>query len=134
MYRFSPKERAFLEAQRVGRMAQIGAKYLHVMPLCYASTQDTLYVETNGRSQKVRRLEAHPQVAFVVDEYFDDWSKLRGIRMQGHAEVLREGREYEAGKRLLLDKYPEQFKRLGWTDGTNVVLKITATRGTSWGL
>ena len=92
----------------------------HVTPLCYASTLDAIYIETNGGSWKVRNLERRPEIAFEVDEYVDDWSKLRGIRLQGAIEVLREGREYQAGKMLLFGKYPDQFSKMGWTDGVNV--------------
>lgn len=116
-------------------MAQIGQENLpHATPLCYASTPEVLYIETNVRSWKVRNLERRPEVAFVVDEYFDDWDKLRGIRIQGKVEVLASGSEYEAGKEILFQKYPEQFVRLGWTHGVNAVLKITPIRATSWGL
>ena len=135
MSQFTPEEEAFLEEQKVGNIAQIGGDDLpHATPLCYSSTRDAIYIETNGRSWKARSLERSPEVAFVVDEYFEDWAKLRGIRMQGHVEVLSEGRDYETGKRLLFQKYPDQFHNMGWTDGVQVVLKITPTKVTSWGL
>ena len=135
MYEFSAKEQAFLEYRGVGNMAQVGGGSIpQVTPLCHASTATALYIETNGGSWKVRNLEQRPEVAYVVDEYFEDWEKLKGIRIRGRAEVLREGSEYEAGKQLLFRKYPEQFERMGWVDGVNVVLKIVPTQATSWGL
>lgn len=135
MYHFSPAEHTFLESQRVGRMAQVGEDGLpHSIPLCYASTDSAVYIETSGRSWKVRSLIRLPDVAFVADEYFEDWAKLRGIRMQGKADVLEKGDEYETGKRLLFQKYPEQFEKMGWADGVNVVLKITPTKVNAWGL
>ena len=107
MYQFSTEEKAFLEERMVGNMAQIGEGGLpHVTPLCYASTQDALYIETNGRTWKVRNLESRPEIAFEVDEYFEDWDKLRGIRMQGKAQVLREGSEYADGKTAPVSKIP----------------------------
>ena len=135
MPQFSSEEQVFLEARKVGNMAQIGEEnHPHVTPLCYASTPDAIYIETNGGSWKVRNLERRPEIAFEVDEYVDDWDKLRGIRLQGTVEVLREGREYQAGKTLLFRKYPDQFSKMGWTDGVNVVLKIVPAKLTSWGL
>ena len=73
MYRFSPQEQAFLELRRLGNMAQIGEDNLpRVAPLCYASTQSVLYIETSGQSWKARNLERRPEIAFEVDEYFED--------------------------------------------------------------
>ena len=135
MSKFSATEVAFLDKEGVGRMAQIGSDNLpHATPLCYASSEDAVYIETGISSWKIRNLKKSPDVAFVVDEYFDDWSKLRGIRMLGRGEVLVEGSEYEEGKKLLFGKYPAQMKNLGWVDGTNVVIKITPTKVTSWGV
>lgn len=135
MYSFSRKERAFLEVQRVGHMAQVGKDRLpHVTPLCHALGPKVLYIETGGASWKVRNLRGRPQVAYVVDEYTEEWGKLRGIRIQGTAEVLREGKEYQSAKRLLFRKFPYQFRKMGWKDGVNVVLKITPVKATAWGL
>lgn len=134
MHKFSRKERAFLELQRVGRMAQMGEDgLLHATPLCHVFARGVLYIETNARSWKVRNLGAGQQVAYVVDEYTEVWGNLRGVRMQGKVEVLRDGAEYSSAKRLLMRKFP-QFRNMGWKDGTNVVLKIAPTRATSWGL
>ena len=135
MAQFAPGEVAFLRERKVGNMAQLGSDGLpHATPLCYSSTRDAIYIETSVRSWKVRNLERRSEVAFVVDDYFDDWGKLCGIRMQGNVEVLSQGREYESGKRLLFEKYPDQFEGMGWTDGVHVVMKITPTKVTSWGL
>jgi len=133
MYRFLPNERAFLELQRVGRMAFIDADGVpRVTPLCHIFSKDVLYIESNSTSWKVRNVGQRRQVAYVVDEYTEVWDNLRGIRMQGTVEVLRKGADYRAAKRLLVGKYP-QFKAF-WNDDLNVVLKLTPTRVTNWGL
>lgn len=134
MHKFTRKEKTFLGLQRVGRIAQVGADGLpHTTPLCHVFSKGVLYIETGVASWKVRNLKAGKQVAYVVDEYTEDWDSLRGIRLLGTAEVLKSGKEYNAAKRLLFRKFP-QFKALGWTDGVQVVLKITPTWTKSWGL
>ena len=42
------------------------------------------------------------------------------------------GPEYRSAKRLLVRKYP-QFKAF-WNDDVNVVMRLTPTKGTNWGL
>lgn len=134
MRKFTGKERVFLELQRVGRVAQVGDDGLpHTTPLCHVFSKGALYIETGVASWKVRNLKPSKQVAYVVDEYTEDWDSLRGIRLRGTAEVLKSGKEYLAAKRMLIRKFP-QFKALGWTDGVQVVLKITPTWAKSWGL
>ena len=64
--------------------------------------------------------------------YGDFWGNLRGIRLQGTMDVLREGAEYNSANRLLMRKFP-QF-RTRWDDKENAVMKLTSTRATSWRL
>ncbi|MDA1189849.1 MAG: hypothetical protein O2854_09295, partial [Chloroflexi bacterium] len=63
----------------------------------------------------------------------EDWDVLRGIRIQGTAEIIGEGDEYVTTKRLLIEKFP-QFKTLGWKDGVHVIMKIVPNKATSWGI
>ena len=132
MYRFSRKERAFLELQRVGRMALVGPNSVpHVTPLCHVFSKGALYIEADGHSWKIRNVGGRDQAAYVVDEYTENWGNLRGIRLQGRIEVLQEGTEFTAAKRLLFRKYP-QFKSV-WQE-TSMVMKLTPTKATNWGL
>ena len=50
----------------------------------------------------------------------------------GMVEVLRDGPEHRAAKRLLARKYP-QYKAF-CNDSFNVVMKLTPTKGTNLGL
>ena len=89
MYRASSKERAFLELQRVGRMAFTDADGApRVTPLCHVFSKGVLYIEANGASWKVLNVGRRLQVAYVVDEYTEVWGNLRGVRLQGTVEVL----------------------------------------------
>jgi general stress protein 26 len=71
------------------------------------------------------------RAAYVVDEYFDDWARNRGVQVRGPVEVLESGPEYQRAKRLHLKKFP-QFQERGWDDRETVILKITPERVLSW--
>ena len=132
MYKFSRRERAFLELQRVGRMALVGGRGVpHVTPLCHVFSKGVLYIEADEESWKVRNVGKRNQVEYVVDEYTENWDNLRAIRLQGPVEVIHGGPEYASAKRLLFRKYP-QFKDL-WKTGSHVVMKLTPTKATTWG-
>ena len=133
MYRFSRKERTFLEHQRVGRIALAGSGgSLRVTPVCHVFSKGLLYIETGKHSWKTRTLERHNQVAFVVDEYTEIWANQAGIQLRGTVEVLHDGTEFISAKRMLFRKYP-QFKEF-WEEGAHVVLKLTPNQATTWGL
>ena len=133
MYKFSRKERTFLEHQRVGRMALAGrAGTLRVTPLCHVFSKGALYIETGKNSWKTRALGKQNQVAFVVDEYTEIWKNQAGIQLRGTVEVLHDGSEFNSAKRMLFRKYP-QFKEF-WEEGAHVVLKLTPNQVTTWGL
>ena len=133
MHRFTRKERAYLELQRVGRLALVGRNGIpHVSPFCHAFSKGVVYIEAEGSSWKVANAARNKDVAYVVDEYTENWERLRGIRMQGTMDVLRSGPEYSSAKRVLMRKFP-QFKAF-WDDAVHVVMKITPTRATTWGL
>jgi len=133
MYRFTRKERAYLELQRVGRLAVAGRKGApHVTPLCHAFSKGVLYIEADAESWKVGNASKNKDVAYVVDEYTENWGNLRGIRLQGTMDVLRSGVEYNSAKRVLTRKFPQL--RSFWDDEVHVVMKITPTTATNWGL
>ena len=133
MYKFSQKEKTYLEHQRVGRMALSGrGGVLRVTPLCYVFAKGVLYIETGKDSWKVHALERHNQVSFVVDEYTEIWDNQAGIQLRGTVEVVHGGSEYNSAKRMLFRKY-HQFKAF-WKEGTHVVLKLTPNQATAWGM
>ena len=133
MYRFTRKERAYLELQRVGRLAVVGRKGSpHVTPLCHAFSKGVIYIEAEGSSWKIGNAGRNKDAAYVVDEYTENWGNLRGIRLQGTLDILRSGEEYNSAKRVLIRKFPQLRAR--WDDNVCVVMKITPTGATNWGL
>jgi len=135
MYRFTRKERTFLELQRVGRLALLGRNGApHVSPFCHALSKGVVYIEADADSWKVRNASRHKEAAYVVDEYTEIWGDLRGVRLQGTMDVLREGAEYQAAKRVLIRKFPQLRSFVHWNDELHLVLKFTPTKSTNWGL
>ena len=134
MYKFSETEQNLLDLSPVGRIAFVGVDGTpRVTPVCPLLYNGAIYIETDKNDWKVTAIESASTVAFVVDEYTDNWEELRGVRMQGHAEVISRGDEYMLTKKLLFEKFP-QFSTLGWKDGNHVIMKIVPVRATNWGL
>jgi PPOX class probable F420-dependent enzyme len=119
---------------RVGRLATLGADGRpHLVPICFALEEDTLYSavdEKPKRSQRLQRLEnirRRPEVSVLVDHYEEDWTRLWWVRMDGTATVHEDGPEREHGLALLGAKY-EQYRGDPPT-GAVIAVRIESWRG-----
>jgi PPOX class F420-dependent enzyme/OxyR family protein len=128
---FTEKERAYLAAQLVGRLATVdGRGQPHVVPVGYHFDAARGEIEITGRglaaSRKFRDIAREPKVAFVVDDVpsTDPWV-ARGIEIRGVAEALT------SGGRALNPNADDELIRIaparviawgidaGWQDGPN---------------
>src|SRR5919109_2414338 len=90
-------EIAFVQRQRVARLATADADgNPHVIPVCYAFDGTRFYTPldekpkrvTGSKLRRVRNIEVRPEVALVIDQYDDDWSRLGYLLIQGRAILL----------------------------------------------
>lgn len=93
---FSEREVGYLNEQRLGRLATVGAgNRPHVVPVGfrYDADADAIHVGGHdfGETKKFRDAERNPHVALVVDDLasVDPW-RPRGIEIRGRAETFRE--------------------------------------------
>jgi PPOX class probable F420-dependent enzyme len=133
----TPDEAAFVAAQSVGRLATADVRgNPHVIPVCFALSDDSLYVTIDekpksGRPMKrLRNIAENASVAFVVDRYVDDWSQLGWVMLRGRAEVLIDGPEHDRAQDLLRQRYP-QYRTMQLAGLPVIALRIE--RATSWG-
>ena len=107
---------AFAAGGRVARLATVDEGGCpHVVPVCYATDGHAYYSPLDAkpkrspldRLKRVRNIRANPQVALLIDHYEEDWARLRFVMVQGHAELLDGGVEWETARTLLEAKYPQ---------------------------
>src|SRR5205809_6736659 len=91
---FTPAEIAYLQSQRLGRLATVGPDgQPHVVPVGfrYNPELDTIDVGGHGfaKRKKFRDVSRNPRVAFVVDDVpsVDPW-RARGIGIRGEAAAV----------------------------------------------
>jgi pyridoxamine 5'-phosphate oxidase family protein len=94
---FSSDEIKYLQSQRLGRIATVGADgQPHVVPVSfrYNPELDTVDIGGHGfaKRKKFRDVQKNPRVAIVVDDIasLNPW-KVRGIEIRGEAEILESG-------------------------------------------
>ena len=96
---FTPNEIAYLQSQRLARLATAGQDgQPHVVPLSfrYNPEEDTIDVGGHNFTQrkKYRDVQGNPRVAIVIDDLasVDPW-RPRMLEVRGQAEILSTGGE-----------------------------------------
>jgi len=119
----TPAEIAYLQSQRMARIATVGADgQPHVVPVAFRYNPETKSIDIGGHNgfakrKKWRDVMNNPKVAVVVDDIVsvNPW-KVRGIEIRGEAEMLMTG-----GQSIIPGFDSEMFR-------------ITPTRVISWGI
>ena len=131
------EQRRFLEGQRVARLATADAAGRpHVVPICYALLEGTVYSTVDEKPKRTKRLkrlanlEANPFAAVLVDRYDEDWSRLAWVMLRGPAEMLSSGPEHDRAQAALRARYP-QLVDMRIEDLPVVALRIE--HASSWG-
>ena len=113
-------ERAFLDGQRVARLATVDAAGVpHVVPVCFAIEGDTAYIAIDRKPKsgkplkRLRNIAENPHVALTADHYDDDdWTRLRWVMVRGRAELLERGDEHDDAQRFFA---PSIRSTVRWT-------------------
>src|SRR5574341_2001968 len=136
---FTEAELQFLARMRVARLATADAAgQPHVIPIVFATDGRRLYTPVDEKPKRVaprqlkrvRNLRVNPQVAVVVDEYDEDWTRLAWTLVTGRAEIVEAGETHAAGLRLLQAKYP-QYGVMPLEH--RLLIVVTPARVISWG-
>src|SRR5438270_4597549 len=98
MSAFTAAEIAYMQSQRIGRMATIGPDgQPHVVPVGFRYNPEEDSIDLGGRAGLTQRkyyrdLTGNPKVAFVIDDVpsFNPWT-IRGVEIRGEAEVRTTG-------------------------------------------
>jgi PPOX class probable F420-dependent enzyme len=127
-----------LAAARVGRLATAGADGRPlVVPICYVFDGARVYSAVDAKPKRTRELrrlhniEVNPLISLVVDEYDEDWTRLRYVIVEGHADVLHDGDEFARAIDLLVAKYP-QYESLSLSRDTGALIRIVPARILTW--
>src|SRR5437763_12964048 len=133
-------ETPFVAAHPAPRPATAAAdRHRHVIPVCYAFDGSRFYTPLDekpkrvaeSKLRRVRNIAARPEVALVIDQYDDDWSRLGYVLVQGRAELLEpENTLHTRALELLRERY---FQYRVMALEKYAVIAITPNSVVSWG-
>lgn len=103
----------------------------HVIPVCPVfAGESTLYVDIGPKYPTARAIVANDRVAVLIDEYDDDWSKLRAVLLKCRAQEVA-GEEKERAWSMIREKFP-QYEGIGWEPRLTLALRTYDWR--QWGV
>ncbi len=136
----SPAIRVRLENARVARLATLDPERRpHAVPICFACDGSVFYSAIDRKPKRVapnrlarlKNIEKTPQVALLVDQYDEDWTRLWYVLVRGEAELVSAAAEHKRAIQRLKAKYPQYDAAMLADDAP--VLRITPVRITAWG-
>ncbi len=131
-------QRGFIDQARVGHLAtadRTGAP--HLIPVCFALDTLSLYItvdekpkRTDWPLKRIRNIQQNPAVAFTVDRWDEDWTRLGWIMLRGSADILNGGDEHAHAQDQLRSRYP-QYRTMDLAPLPVIAVRIQ--RVLSWG-
>ena len=133
--RLKKTEEEFLKHSRVARVATVDERGIpHVVPVCHLWERGCAYFGTGRDSKKVHNLRRNRQIALAVDDYTDVWGHLRGLLLQGQAELFSRGREFRRIRKRLYQKFPQYEKEAALEEDDATIVCLVPKKVVSWGL
>ena len=134
----TPEQIAFLEAQRVARLATVDEEGRpHALPICFAVLDGALYTPIDEKPKRgdprslrrVRNILAHPDVCLVADHYEEDWARLAWLQVRGSAALVDDPDERARALAALRARYP-QYRPMDLE--SRPLIKISPSRVIAW--
>jgi PPOX class probable F420-dependent enzyme len=136
----SPGVRAKLETARVARLATLdGERRPHAVPVCFTFDGSVFYSAIDRKPKRasprrlarLKNIQETPQVALLVDQYDEDWTRLWYVLVRGEADLVSAAAEHKGAIQRLRAWYPQYDADMLADDAP--VLRITPVRITAWG-
>jgi PPOX class probable F420-dependent enzyme len=112
------------------------------VPVCFVYDGKVFYSALDRKPKRValerlarlRHITASPQIALLIDEYYENWGQLWYILVRGKAKLIPKSARTERAQaiRQLRAKYPQYAAAMLPDDSP--VIRITPERVTSWGM
>jgi coenzyme F420-0:L-glutamate ligase/coenzyme F420-1:gamma-L-glutamate ligase len=107
---------AFLLAHRIAYLATVDAAgQPHTLPCCFAVVDGRVYTPLDRkpkrvpveRLRRVRDLQSNPAICLTVDDYDEDWRRLRWLQVRGEAALIQPGAEHQRAIVALRQRYQQ---------------------------
>jgi PPOX class probable F420-dependent enzyme len=136
-----PDIEEFIQRVRVARLATTDSDFKpHLVPVVFVFDGNHFFIPVDEKRKKakpeklrrIKNIQGNSNVALLIDEYNEDWTRLAFVMIQGIASIekSRPQADIQAQKalKLLTIKYT-QYQRVGTGE---ILIKIKPEKVVSW--
>ena len=122
---------AWASHRRVAHLATLSGLQPHVVAVVFCEFDGAVYVPIDGKRKsgrplkRVANIQRNPAVSLLIDEYDEDWSKLRWLRIDGCAAIVATN----AGLATALRGKYDQYRQV---DGGATAIRIVVRQLRTW--
>ena len=104
--------KTIIDKATVARLATVDSECKpHLIPVVFVYDNDYYFIPIDQKSKRskpenlkrIKNIQQNPNVALLIDQYNEDWTKLYFIMIQGKASIIG-GKELEQNEQVLLEK------------------------------
>ena len=119
-----PAVKAFIERARVARLGTIDSEFKpHLVPVVFVFDRSHFFIPIDEKRKtakpeklkRIKNIQDNPNVALLIDEYSEDWTKLAFVMIQGKATIIttktRENIQLQEAYKKLTTKY-QQYQKI----------------------
>lgn len=131
---FTEEEAQFIQNERVMRFnSLLESGEIHSVPVCFAFDGKSFFVHARrSNAKRWKNVRSNNLVSLELDNYSDDWSRLKGLLVHGKARFLESGPSHDRALSLLRRKYAPYSAPRGGLELSVLVVEIVPYRVTSW--
>ena len=94
----TPDIEELIQRVRVARLATIDSEFKpHLVPVVFVFDGNHFFIPVDEKRKKtkleklrrIKNIQSNPNVALLIDEYSEDWSRLAFVMIQGTASVVK---------------------------------------------
>lgn len=135
-----PAVEEFIERARLARLATIDSEFKpHLVPVVFVFNGNHFFIPVDEKRKtakpeklkRIRNIQHNPNVALLIDEYSEDWTKLAFVMIQGKASIASKGEgniQVREAYKKLMTKYI-QYQKVGVGE---MCIIITPKKVASW--
>jgi PPOX class probable F420-dependent enzyme len=107
--------KAIIDKARIARLATVDSECKpHLVPVVFAFDGEYYYIPIDAKTKqepskpeklkRVKNIQTNPNIALLIDEYNEDWTKLYFIMIQGRALLISNKKGVQQNELLLIEK------------------------------
>jgi PPOX class probable F420-dependent enzyme len=107
--------KAIIDKARTARLATVDSECKpHLVPVVFAFDGEYYYIPIDAKTKqepskpeklkRVKNIQTNPNIALLIDEYNEDWTKLYFIMIQGRALLISNKKGVQQNELLLIEK------------------------------